>query len=90
MAGHRGRIGLLPRVSNNSRDVIDLCYNLASSIVPVPGTDLLVQHNHNVRHLDVLLGLVFDGDFEDHRLLMVGDRLLADRLDDLAEPVVSC
>ena len=48
---------------------------------------LLRQLQHDVRNLDILLSLVFGGDFEDDVLLVGGDGLLADGLDKGGHPV---
>jgi hypothetical protein len=48
---------------------------------------LLRQLQHDVRDLDILLRLVLGGDFENDVLLVGGDGLLADGLDESGHPV---
>lgn len=48
---------------------------------------LFRQLDHHVRNLHIFLGLVFGRHLEDDVLLVIGDRLLADVLDELAHPV---
>ena len=48
----------------------------------------LLQLDHNVRNLDILLLRILGSDLEDDVLLVVWDRLLADVLDELAHPVL--
>jgi len=48
---------------------------------------LLRQLQHDVRDLDILLRLVLGGDLEDDVLLVGGDGLLADGLDESGHPI---
>lgn len=48
--------------------------------------DLLLQLQHNVRDLDILLCLILGSDLEDDVLLVLGDGLLADGLDEGGHP----
>ena len=48
---------------------------------------LFCQLQHDVRNLNILLRLVLGGDFEDDVLLVGGDWLLADGLDESGHPV---
>jgi hypothetical protein len=48
---------------------------------------LLRQLQHDVRNLNILLRLVLGGNFEDDVLLVGGDGLLADGLDESGHPV---
>jgi hypothetical protein len=55
--------------------------------VAKPALHLLRQLQHDVRNLNILLRLVLGGDFEDDVLLVGGDGLLADGLDESGHPV---
>ena len=48
---------------------------------------LLLQLQHDIRNLDILLGLVLGGDFKDDVPLVSGDGLLANGLDKGGHPV---
>ena len=48
--------------------------------------DLLLQLQHDVRDLDILLCLILGSDLEDDVLLVLGDGLLADGLDEGGHP----
>lgn len=50
---------------------------------------LLLQLQHNVRDLNVLLGLVLGRDLEDDVLLVLRNRLLADGLNELGHPRIN-
>ena len=45
----------------------------------------LSKFDHHIRHFDVLLRLIFDRHFEYDILLVIRNRFLADRLDQLAQ-----
>lgn len=58
------------------------------SILLVQVDESLLQLDHHIRYLDILLFLVLGCDLEDDVLLMVWYRLLADVLNELAHPVL--
>ena len=49
---------------------------------------LLSQFDHHIRHLYVIIGLIFDRDLENNVPLMFRYRFLADRLDQLAKSIL--
>lgn len=51
------------------------------------GKYLLSQLQHDIGNFDIFPRLIFDCHFKDDVLLMIRDRLLADRLNKLAQPV---
>ena len=53
----------------------------------VQKNSLLPQLHHHIRDLDVLLGLILGSNLENHVLLMLRNRLLADVLYQLAHSV---
>jgi hypothetical protein len=63
--------------------------DMRDAYFPNPQRDHLLQCHHNVRNLNILLVHILRSNLKDDVLLVFGNRLLADVLDELAHPTSS-
>jgi hypothetical protein len=76
---------MLIHVCHAATVTICCSFKCVTSIPP----HLLLQLDHDIRNLDVLLGLVLSRNLKDGILLVLRHRLLADELDDFSHTALN-